>query len=295
MAKPRINLMIMREGEIDAAVKSYSLPGYLPRLALIAGVVLVLLATVAGVTIVYFWQAAEDAELLRAENESMRHSVARISQLEVELEQHRQFTRRVAEMMGVNVPSLPDSLAEPGSEQITIASTDSLDDEYADDELDMEGDSVVPPVQTPLETVSPSVGLLVTECAADPLNRPRGMPVHGRVSRGFMPDVTNPGLRHRGIDIATREGSPIYAPASGIVVYAGQDDVLGLMLTIDHGGGFKTIYGHNSRLHARIGDKVVRGDVIALTGNTGESTAPHLHYEIQRDGHPVDPMDFLGK
>lgn len=295
MAKPRINLMIMREGEIDAAVKSYSLPGYLPRLALIAGVVLVLLATMAGVTIVYFWQAAEDAELLRAENESMRHSVTRISQLEAELEQHRQFTRRVAEMMGINVPALPDSLAEPEPDQMAEAGTDSLDDVYADDELDMEGDSVVPPAEAPLETVTPTVGRLVAECSADPLNRPRGMPVHGRVSRGFMPGSTNPGLRHRGIDIATREGTPIYAPASGIVVYAGQDDVLGLTLTIDHGGGFKTIYGHNSRLHARIGDKVVRGDVIALTGNTGESTAPHLHYEIQRDGHPVDPMDFLGK
>jgi murein DD-endopeptidase MepM/ murein hydrolase activator NlpD len=294
MAKPRINLMIMREGEIDAAVRSYSLPGYMPRLAIVLGVVLVLLATSAVVTIVYFWQAAEDAELLRAENQSMRRSVARISQLEAELEQHRQFTRKVAEMMGIDVPAIPESLAVATAEPEPDEEAD-LVDSYADDDLDMEGDSIVPPPQTPLEAVSPTTGRLVSECGADPLNRPRGMPVHGRVSRGFMPESTNPGLRHRGIDIATKEGSPIYAPASGIVVYAGQDDVLGLMLTIDHGGGFKTIYGHNSRLHARIGDKVVRGDVIALTGNTGESTAPHLHYEIQRNGHPVDPMDFLGK
>jgi len=294
MSKPRINLMIMREGEIDAAVRSYSLPGYTPRLAIIIGAVLLLLATSAIVTIVYFWQAAEDAELLRAENQSMRRSVARISQLEAELEQHRQFTHKVAEMMGVDVPAIPESLAVASVEPDTDEQID-LGESYADDDLDMEGDSIVPPPQSPLEAVSPSVGRPVNECSADPLNRPRGMPVHGRVSRGFMPESTNPGLRHRGIDIATKEGSPIYAPASGIVVYAGQDDVLGLMLTIDHGGGFKTIYGHNSRLHARIGDKVVRGDVIALTGNTGESTAPHLHYEIQRDGHPVDPMNFLGR
>ena len=294
MSKPRINLMIMREGEIDAAVRSYSLPGYLPRLAMVVGVILVLLATWAVVTIVYFWQAAEDAELLRAENQSMQRSIARISQLEAELEQHREFTRKVAEMMGIEVPAIPDSLSLASIEPEEAEDT-GLGESYPDDDLDMEGDSVIPPPSTPLEAASPVVGRLVTECSADPLNRPRGMPVHGRVSRGFMPESTNPGLRHRGIDIATREGSPIYAPASGIVVYAGQDDVLGLMLTIDHGGGFKTIYGHNSRLHARIGDKVVRGDVIALTGNTGESTAPHLHYEIQRNGHPVDPMDFLGK
>jgi murein DD-endopeptidase MepM/ murein hydrolase activator NlpD len=283
MAKSRISLMIMREGEIDTAVRSYSLPGYVPRLALIVGAVFVVLVTVAAVSIVYFWQAAGDAEILRAENESMRRSVAQLSQLEAELEQHRQFTHRVAAMIGIDVPDFPDPVPE----------SDMTD--YADDGLDMEGDSLAPPAQAPLEAVSPTVGLPVTECSADPLNRPRGMPVHGRVSRGFMPGVVNPGLRHRGIDIATREGSPINAPASGIVVYAGQDDVLGLMLTIDHGGGFKTIYGHNSRLHARIGDKVVRGDVIALAGNTGESTAPHLHYEIQRDNRPVDPMGFLGK
>lgn len=297
MAKPRINLMIMREGEIDAAVRSYSLPGYVSRLAMIVGAILLLLATSAVVTIVYFWQAAEDAELLRAENQSMRRSMTRISQLEAELEKHRQFTRKVAAIMGVNFPALPESLAVAMAEPEDADDTDDamLAESYPDDDLDMEGDSLVPPSQTPMEAASPAVGQLVTDCKADPLNRPRGMPVHGRVSRGFMPEAANPGLRHRGIDIATREGSPIYAPASGIVVYAGQDDVLGLMLTIDHGGGFKTIYGHNSRLHARIGDKVVRGDVIALTGNTGESTAPHLHYEIQRDGHPVDPTGFLGK
>jgi murein DD-endopeptidase MepM/ murein hydrolase activator NlpD len=291
MAKPRINLMIMREGEIDAAVRSYSLPGYIPRLALIAGVIFVLLATIAGVSIVYFWQAAEDAETLRAENDSMRRSVARVGQLEAELEQHRQFTRRVARMMGVDIPAFSDSV--PSFDTTEYASSNAGTNGHMDLEIDAE--ALDTPEQAPLEAVSPGPGVLVTECRPDPSNRPRGMPVHGRVSRGFLPSATNPGLRHRGIDIATREGSPIYAPASGIVVYAGQDDVLGLMLTIDHGGGFKTVYGHNSRLHVRIGDKVVRGDVIGLTGNTGESTAPHLHYEVRRDDQSVDPTGFLGK
>jgi murein DD-endopeptidase MepM/ murein hydrolase activator NlpD len=291
MARPRISLMIMREGETDSAVRSYSLPGYLPRLALIAGVVFVLLATVAGVSIVYFWQAAEDAETLRAENASMRRAAARVGELEAELEQHRQFTRRVARMIGIDLPAFSDSV--PSFDTAEYASSNAGMNGRMDLEIDAESRNT--PEQAPLEAISPGAGVLVTECRPDPNNRQRGMPVRGRVSRGFLPSATNPGLRHRGIDIATREGSPIYAPASGIVVYAGQDDVLGLMLTIDHGGGFKTIYGHNSRLHVRIGDKVFRGDVIGLTGNTGESTAPHLHYEVRRDDQSVDPMGFLGK
>jgi murein DD-endopeptidase MepM/ murein hydrolase activator NlpD len=283
MRKPRINLMIMREGDIDSAVRSYSLPGYLPRLALILGAVLVVVVTMAGASIIYFWQAAEDAEALRTENEAMQRSLAHMTELENELERHRLFRNRIAAMIGIDMPSYADSLPEPAMTA------------YTDTDMGAEAETLANPLSAPIEAAPTELGQLVTECTADPNNRPRGMPVRGHVSRGFLPAATNPGMRHRGIDIATREGVPIYAPASGVVVYAGQDDVLGLMLTIDHGGGFKTVYGHNSRLHARIGDKVVRGDVIALTGNTGESTAPHLHYEIQRDDRPVDPTGFLGK
>ena len=283
MGKHRINLMIMRDDETNSAVRSYSLPGYLPRLAIILGVVIVILMTLAGASVVYFWQAAQDAKALRVENEAMRRLVSRLSELESELEQHREFTRRIAGMIGVELPGLSDSASGP---EIPGYAVSEMDSESAIQEF---------PAQAPLGAGQPGIGVLVTECAPDPNNRPRGLPVHGRISRGYMPSANNPGLRHRGIDIATREGTPVYAPATGVVVYAGQDDVLGLMLTVDHGGGFKTIYGHNSRLNVRIGDKVSRGEVIALTGNTGESTAPHLHYEIRRDGHAVDPAGFLGR
>jgi murein DD-endopeptidase MepM/ murein hydrolase activator NlpD len=280
MAKPRINLMIMREGEIDQAVRSYSLPAYLPRLAIIIGAILVLLVTVSCLSIIYFWQAALEVNDLRAQNESLRRSVSRLTRLEDELEQHRRFTRRVADLAGIDIPYFRDS----------VATRDSDSGGMSDD-----ADSLPPPAPVSLDVVSRGAGILVVDCPPDPNNRPRGLPVQGRASRGFQPDAANPALRHRGIDIAAREGSPVYAPAAGVVVFAGHDDLFGLMLIVDHGGGFKTIYGHNSELKGRIGDKVVRAEIIALSGNTGKSTAPHLHYEIQRNNRPVDPAGFLGR
>ena len=121
MARPRINLMIMREGEPGQAVRSYSLPGYVPRLAIIVGVLLVLLTTVAVLMAIFFWHSALEAGSLRTENESLRRSVARVAQLETELKQHRQFTRRVADMIGIDVPSFPDSESQITGQPIALA------------------------------------------------------------------------------------------------------------------------------------------------------------------------------
>jgi murein DD-endopeptidase MepM/ murein hydrolase activator NlpD len=73
----------------------------------------------------------------------------------------------------------------------------------------------------------------------------------------------------------------------------GWDDVLGNFVIIDHGNGFLTTYAHNKELLVRNGERVSRGSIIALSGNTGHSSAPHLHYEILRDGVPVDPAPYL--
>ena len=101
-------------------------------------------------------------------------------------------------------------------------------------------------------------------------------------------------MRHSGVDFAVREGTPVLVTADGVVEFSGEHDVYGLLITIDHGNGFKTSYGHNSLLLSKVGDTVKRGERIAISGNTGVSTAPHLHYEIVQDGHPIDPGGFLG-
>ena len=99
---------------------------------------------------------------------------------------------------------------------------------------------------------------------------------------------------HLGIDIAAATGAPIYASDSGVVVYSGSiSGGYGLMVMIDHGNGFHTLYAHNSQLVARCGSNVGKGQVIAYAGSTGNSTGSHLHFEIRYNGAFANPWDCL--
>jgi len=99
---------------------------------------------------------------------------------------------------------------------------------------------------------------------------------------------------HLGIDIAAATGAPVYAADSGVVVYAGPiGGGYGLMVMIDHGNGFHTLYAHNSQILTRCGANVSKGQVIAYAGSTGNSTGPHLHFEIRYMGAFVNPLDYL--
>jgi murein DD-endopeptidase MepM/ murein hydrolase activator NlpD len=98
---------------------------------------------------------------------------------------------------------------------------------------------------------------------------------------------------HAGLDFAAAPGSPVYAPAEGVVTFAGYDEGYGKMITIDHGYGVTTRYGHNSQIYVQVGQKVSRWDVIASVGNTGRSTGPHLHYEVRVNGIPRDPALYI--
>lgn len=98
---------------------------------------------------------------------------------------------------------------------------------------------------------------------------------------------------HKGLDIATREGTPIIAPADGMITFSSKKWLIGNMLTIDHGYGMVTRYGHVSKFLKHKGNRVKRGDVIALVGNTGRSTGPHLHYEVRLNGVPVNPTKYI--
>ena len=101
------------------------------------------------------------------------------------------------------------------------------------------------------------------------------------------------GRMHEGIDIGASIGTPIYAAASGTVVYAGWEGGYGNLTVIDHGGGLATAYGHQSRLGVSNGQVVTRGQVIGYVGSTGHSTGPHLHFEVRVNGVPNDPLNYL--
>jgi murein DD-endopeptidase MepM/ murein hydrolase activator NlpD len=125
---------------------------------------------------------------------------------------------------------------------------------------------------------------------------PSFWPVRGYITRSYdMAGEPGDPERHPGIDIAVERGTPVRAAASGYVTEAGWDDDYGYYVQIDHGYGIKTLYGHNDRLVVMRGERVGRGQTIAYSGNTGRSTAPHLHFEVTQDNVNVDPLKYLLK
>ena len=124
-------------------------------------------------------------------------------------------------------------------------------------------------------------------------NIPSVVPINGYVSQRS----DNPGLfiktAHNGIDIVAKEGSPIMASASGVVVFSGWTYESGNMIILYHGDDYFTHYGHNKENLKEQLDIVERGEVIALVGNTGISSGPHLHFEVWREFVPLDPFLFF--
>lgn len=121
-----------------------------------------------------------------------------------------------------------------------------------------------------------------------------GWPVSGPVTSGFGQRCGSSGCRmHSGIDIAAAVGTPVGASAAGTVISAGDRGAYGLTVVIDHGDGFATLYAHLSAISVSAGQRVGRGTVVGAVGMTGNSTGPHLHFEIRYGGSPVDPMAYL--
>ena len=121
-------------------------------------------------------------------------------------------------------------------------------------------------------------------------------PVHGWFTSKFgyrLSPFTGRPIMHQGLDMAAPPGTPIIAPADGVVSFAGYDQGYGKLVSIDHGYGVSTRFGHTSQIYVQVGQKVSKWDVIAAVGNTGRSTGPHLHYEVRINGTPVDPINFI--
>jgi murein DD-endopeptidase MepM/ murein hydrolase activator NlpD len=127
------------------------------------------------------------------------------------------------------------------------------------------------------------------------ISTPRGFPVEGGISSRFG-NRENPRNGeeqfHTGIDISSAQGSPVRATADGIVSFAGWNGGSGNLVGLEHGHGYSTFYAHNKTISVRVGQKVKRGEVISYSGSTGYSTGPHVHYEIWKDGRPVDPNSY---
>ncbi|HRH57267.1 MAG TPA: M23 family metallopeptidase [Chitinophagales bacterium] len=118
-----------------------------------------------------------------------------------------------------------------------------------------------------------------------------------RIASGFgyrIDPVYKTPRMHTGLDFTAETGTPVYSTGDGVVEIAGsQGDGYGNKVVIKHGYGYETLYGHNSKVLVRAGEKVKRGQTIALVGSTGKSTGPHCHYEVWKNGTKIDPVNYF--
>jgi murein DD-endopeptidase MepM/ murein hydrolase activator NlpD len=129
--------------------------------------------------------------------------------------------------------------------------------------------------------------------------RPDGRPVTTGFISSYFGEREDPFTGHvgyhKGVDIAGSSGEDVVAVAAGIVTWSGERTGYGNLVEINHGDGYITRYAHNERTLVAVGEKVKRGDAIALMGSTGHSTGPHVHFEVLHNGRQVDPLEFLGR
>ena len=189
-----------------------------------------------------------------------------------------EFDFTVAPALGgpISVPTVPDSDMVPLFENEVLALSRALDDREV--QLDILSDLIQ--------------GEQVRNDAT-----PAGRPVlSGWLSSNYgnrLDPFTGKRAWHNGVDFAGREGSDIVAVASGVVSWSGERYGYGKMVEVAHGEGVTTRYAHNLENTVKVGDMVRRGEVIALMGNSGRSTGPHVHFEVFKNGRPVDPASYL--
>lgn len=227
-----------------------------PRLAAAAAAAALVLAGLAGAGLGVLVERRAEAERVRrleSRVEELRNRQQGVRQLAARLDSVERAYRRMRELLGA------DAGAVAGPELPPAAAG---------------GD--VPPGDAASGGRLPS---------GWPLARP------GFVTRRFRSGSGDGG--HPGLDVAVPTGSYVRAVARGIVRESGEDPVYGRYVRLDHADGAESLYGHASHVFVREGDTVEQGQVIALSGNSGRSTAPHLHVEVRRDGSPVDPLGFL--
>ena len=156
---------------------------------------------------------------------------------------------------------------------------------------------------TAIERTSPKAGSLAETAYSAPfvqptVSVPSRMPLEGAALTSGYGMRTLPVLggrrQHTGIDLAAATGTPVYATADGVVSRADWYSSYGLYISVEHGASMQTRYAHLSRVAVTAGDSVKKGDLIGYVGSTGRSTGPHVHFEVLRNGAPVNPLSYLG-
>ncbi len=282
----------------------------------------VLVALVMGTSLgAGFWLGGVTAHRGVSQNGSVQTV---LDSLKVEVAAQQQEVERARAAAGANVDALSRRIAQlqadvmrldaVGQRMVEVAHIDAAEFDFAhpaplggpdqplDDhaELAAPGLDVLDEMQARLANRQREFAVLEDILRTAKLRKetqPRGWPIdNGYLSSSFgrrVDPFTGRVSFHPGVDLAAPRGSTVRAVAAGIVVRAENSGGYGKMVEINHGNGVVTVYGHNSKLLVKVGQKVLRGQPVALEGSTGRSTGPHCHFEVRINDRPVNPMQFL--
>jgi hypothetical protein len=243
---------------------TFNLPANVGMLLFILVIVFVVGLGFVGVTYTKMALLALRASKLRSENQLLRMQNEKIREIEFEMTRIEKLKKQIEAWAGIMDEK--GSLSSILGDQIPATNFWPRRYTYA--------------IMKPFYTSSASY--------------PRGMmlPASGWVSKDFIDEATGePG--HPGIDIVASKGTPVRCALDGVVKSAGWDDVYGNLVVVEHGDSLSTLYGHNDKILVKEGDNVKKGQIIAVAGSTGKSTAPHVHFEILKNNKPVDPGIYI--
>ncbi len=247
--------------DTEGGVRSVRIPYALVRGAVALGLLVTLGAVLFLVAYGRLAVTAAEAGRLEAENARLRVVRGKVDALAENLAASEEAYRQIREMAGIRSPTGDPAERRTGR---GAASSPSRPRKLGKEERDL---------------------------LARSLNHvPSVWPLTKRV---FVTEEFSPREGHTGLDIAVESNTPVLAAADGIVVGAGRDDVYGTYVLVQHDASTLTAYGHLALAFVRDGDLVRQGDIIAQSGNSGRSSAPHLHFEIRRNGVEVDPRTYL--
>lgn len=272
-------LLVIPEDESD--VRQFRLPR---KAVFTLLTVACLLIVYAAVETVLFWtvaQRAAEVEPLRRRLKELEGSSAELNRLGGELTRLKKFEQQLKGVLSGKEQGGLSGISPWGDGSAT-----ELPSSVPPNPDDAAAKSAISPV-----AVARSLGGL----AYTAMDVPSVPPLRGYVTRRFNAGSANQPLVHQGLDIAARAGTPVLAAADGLVVFADWTYRYGNLVVLAHRSGYLSFYGHNQILFVKSGERVRQAQPVALVGTSGLSTAPHLHFELWKDGTPVDPMALLAE
>ena len=274
------------------------IPAWLIRVSLILLPILFLLAITILLDYRYIASQVSENRDLQGENRKLRQDVqlyqSRLDSMESSLERIENFSSRLKMITNLmDRDQLSQQLESPlPSSVIAEKTTDSKSNNPVEINFDQ-----ITNRSYGLEQNLHELYELLSDQRSFLNALPTKKPADGVFTSGFGVRVSPMGdgaeKMHEGLDIAGSIGTPIHTPAAGTIIFAGKKSGYGQIVMVDHGYGLETWYGHTSRILVKPGQKIKRGQTIALIGNSGRSTGAHVHYEVHVNNIPVDPINYI--